>query len=393
MFTMAIRKLLRNRRFQKLFSRRIRDRLDPRERREVVIDVAGACNLRCPSCPVGSIGYDGKTPGLMDPALFARLIDKANEEFRVKGVNLFNWGELMLHPQLPALIRIVKERGLRCILSSNLNLLRDPDAVVGARPDALRVSLSGFSQAIYRQTHARGDIERVKRNMRELSAALGRVDPPLPLRRGRDPVVEVYFHKYRHNLHEVEPMRALATELGFSFKPVWAYYMPLEKALALVEGELPAEERAFVERQFALPIAEAIDSAREYRSDPCGLLEGQIVLDLEGNLVPCCTIYDMQAHTLGSYLDLSVADQRSAKRDLAVCQRCTAHGLHKYFTYSRDARLAQRYEELVARNLARRGPLAPAAAPPASETAPPASETALPASETALPASGAPPPA
>jgi MoaA/NifB/PqqE/SkfB family radical SAM enzyme len=91
-------KLLRNPRFLKLFNRRLRDRLDPREKKEVVVDICGACNLRCPSCPVGGIGYKDSTLGLMDVDLFRKLIAKADDEFRIKGVNLFNWGEPMLNP-------------------------------------------------------------------------------------------------------------------------------------------------------------------------------------------------------------------------------------------------------------------------------------------------------
>jgi hypothetical protein len=190
-----------------------------------------------------------------------------------------------------------------------------------------------------------------------LSRALERVDPPLPRFRGREPVVQVFFHKYRHNLHEVEPMRAFAERLGFGFEACWAYLMPLENALAVAEGTLPEEQRAFVDRQFALPIAPAVAAAREFRDAPCRLLHEQLVLDLQGNLVPCCTIYELPKHRLGSYLEMSVEDQRRAKQRAPVCESCTRHGLHRYFTYSEDPELAARYEELTQENLAARGTL------------------------------------
>ena len=350
-------KLLRNSRFLKLFDRRVRKRLDPREKKELVVDVCGVCNLRCPSCPVGGIGYESGTLGLMDVDLFRKLIAKADDEFWIKGVNLFNWGEPMLHPRLPELIRIVKSRRLKCFLSTNLNLLRNIDEVLAARPDELRISLSGFTPGVYGQTHARGNIERVKRNMREFAEALARVDPPLPLRRGEHEVVQVFFHKYRHNLDEVEPMRELAAELGFGFSSCWAYYMSQEQARAVIDGQLGPEQRRFVEWQFALPIPAAIDAARAFRDEPCRLLEEQLVLDLQGNLVPCCTIYDLEVHRLGSYLDMSIEEQRAAKAEAPVCKRCTDEGLHKYFTYSENAQLWAIYEELTERNLAERGPL------------------------------------
>lgn len=352
-----LREIARQPWFLELFPRRLRERIDRREKKEIVVDVSAACNLRCPSCPVGSLGPTSQPRGLIDTALFARLLDKACLEYRVKGVNLFNWGELMLHPELPELVRIVKSRGVRCFLSSNLNVLRNVDALLAARPDWIRVSVSGFTQPIYGQTHARGDIERVKANMIELSRALARVDPPLPLLRGKYPVAEVFFHKYRHNLHEIEPMRAFAERLGFGFSECWAYLMPLENALALAEGTLPEAQREFVERQFALPIGRAIAAAREQPEAPCRLLSEQLVLDLQGNLIPCCTIYDLRKHALGPYLEMSPDDQRRAREGAPVCESCTHHGLHRYFTYSEDRELSSRYEALAQQNLREHGTL------------------------------------
>jgi len=353
----SLQALVRRHGLLELLPRRLRRRIDRREAREIVVDVSAACNLRCPSCPVGSLGPSSQPPGLIDTGLFARLLDKANEEYRIKGVNLFNWGELMLHPELPQLIRLVKARRLRCYLSSNLNLLRNVDEMLAARPDWIRVSVSGFTQEIYAQTHARGDIDRVKANMVELARALSRLDPPLRGRRGKQPVAEVFFHKYRHNLHEVEPMRAFAESLGFGFSECWAYLMPQENALALAEGHLPEDQQAFVDRQFALPIGRAIAAAHEQRQEPCRLLSEQLVLDLQGNLIPCCTLYDLRKHAMGPYLDMSLEDQRRARRSAPVCESCTRHGLHRYFTYSEDAELAARYEQLARENLRERGTL------------------------------------
>ena len=124
--------------FHVRFARWIRRKLDFRKRREIVMDVSGACNLRCPSCPVGNIGYVTPT-GLIDLDLFRRIIAKASDEYRIKNVSLFNWGEPLLHPKLSELIRIVKSYGHRCQLSSNLNLLRNIDEVLAARPDYFRI--------------------------------------------------------------------------------------------------------------------------------------------------------------------------------------------------------------------------------------------------------------
>jgi MoaA/NifB/PqqE/SkfB family radical SAM enzyme len=309
------------------------------------VDVVGTCNLRCPSCPVGNMPKLNAS-GLMDVELFARIVEKADRDFGVHAIFLHNWAEPLLHPCLPELIRIVKDRGLFCGISSNLNLLRDPDAILRAAPNDLRISLSGFTQEVYGQTHAQGNVERVKANMRALSEAKTRV-------RNRVTRIHVYYHKYRHNLHEVAPMHQLATELGFDWLEHWAYYMPLERLLDLVEDRLPTEQRDFVERQYALPIREAVDAARQFRDERCVVLEDQIVLDVRGNVNLCCAVYEFEKNRLGNFLSMTPADMARAKKGHPTCTRCTSHGLHVLGAYFDHPHLGPIFENLVQKNLAR----------------------------------------
>src|SRR5204863_3059598 len=88
---------------------------DRRRNMELVIDVVGSCNLRCPSCPVGNIGAVNPT-GLIDKALFTRLIAKAACEYHIYRVSLYNWAEQLLHPELTASVHIVISHALLCVL-------------------------------------------------------------------------------------------------------------------------------------------------------------------------------------------------------------------------------------------------------------------------------------
>jgi MoaA/NifB/PqqE/SkfB family radical SAM enzyme len=98
-------------------------------------------------------------------------MDKAVAECALDGVGLFNWTEPLLHRDIADLVRIVQGHDVRCHLSSNLNVLRDPDILLAANPYLLRVSVSGFHQSSYGLTHRGGDVERVKHNMAVLAAA------------------------------------------------------------------------------------------------------------------------------------------------------------------------------------------------------------------------------
>lgn len=317
---------------------------DRRRRMHLNIDVVGNCNLRCPSCPVGNIGAINPN-GLVDVDLFTRLIDKAVAEYNLSHIELYNWAEPLLHPELPRLIRIVKNHDIPCWLSSNLNILRNPDELLRANPDFLRISLSGFTQPIYGQGHVSGNIERVKTNMRLLSEARQRVG-------NAHTNIEVFYHKYKYNLHEVEQMRQYAISLGFRWSDVYAYYFPVENLIKAAEGTLDSKETQYVKDTFALPIVEALDAAKAFKQEPCSLWESQIVLDLQGNAVVCCGVYDYKENNLGNFLDLTPEELMKAKAKNATCGRCTSHGIHRYFEFFSHPKLGPIYQDLVNHNLA-----------------------------------------
>jgi MoaA/NifB/PqqE/SkfB family radical SAM enzyme len=323
--------------------------------KQLTIDVIGSCNLRCPSCPVGNMGPLNET-GLMPREMFERIVTRAYDEFDVRCVALFNWTEPLLHPHLPEFIRFVKNKGMFCMISSNLNVLRNIDEVLKAGPDWFRISLSGFTQEVYGQTHKHGQIERVKENMRKLSEAIKRLGV-------KRTMVSVNYHVYKHNIHETEPMRKLAEELGFQWFPSWAYYMPLEKVFSLLDNELSAEEEQFVEEAFALPIRKSLEAAKQFKDfSRCTLLEDQLAINVKGELALCCGVYDMHnsVNKLGNFLDMTREDIERAKSHHPTCQRCGSEGIQHYLTFPDIPKLRDRYDELVAENLKR--PKTPASA-------------------------------
>jgi MoaA/NifB/PqqE/SkfB family radical SAM enzyme len=317
-----------------------------RKQRHLSIDIVGTCNLRCPSCPVGNMETHNPS-GLMKLDLFEQIVRKAIRDYPIEAVYLYNWTEPLLHPQLPAFISFVRGQGLPCGLSSNLNNLRNIDAVIAARPTAFRISLSGFTQQAYGQTHLGGDIERVKRNMAVLSETIRKQG-------NREVGVHVYFHKYRHNLHEVEPMRKYAESLGFGWQENWAFLQPVEKALDLVEGRLPEEQIRFTHEQYALPLSEAIEASSRFRDSRCEIL-GDLTIDVKGDLTLCCATYDATRNRLGYFLDMSVEEVAQAKKRHALCSQCVEHGLHLHYRYDHHTALQSIYDGLAQQHTGRLG--------------------------------------
>ncbi len=299
---------------------------------DIDIDIGGACNLRCPSCPQGNV-RDYRLPhGFMAPELLERIVEKAGAECREVKISLYNWAEPLLHPKLADLIRIVQDAGIPCHLSSNLNILPNADAIMAANPASIRISNSGFSQEVYGCTHRGGNIEKVKKHMVELAEAKRRNQAATD--------IYVYYHRYRHNLREGPLMRDFAMGLGFHFHAVWALFFPLEKILSYVEGEvcdfpLTEEDQALL-GSLALPLQLAMAASRKYRSRHCRLREDEISLDFQGNFTLCCGVFDARKYTLGNYMDMPLEDIQRLRQSHPMCGSCMREGAHIYMTYGID---------------------------------------------------------
>jgi hypothetical protein len=311
---------------------------------EFMIDVIGSCSLRCPSCPVGN-ATEPNPKGVMPVETYRAVLDKITREYTPLCICLFNWTEPLLHPQLAEIIRLTRAASIPVHLSSNLNVMPRMEEVLRAEPTSLRISLSGFSQAVYCQTHAGGQIEKVKANMRALAE--------LKARTGSKTEVFVYYHKYRHNLHELEPMKAFAALLGFGWMECWAIYMPVEGALAYWKNVIRPEQRAFIENYLALPLKRALDATAPVRSEACKMQLHDVVINHEGQVQLCCCVFSAKDHAIGSFLEMTPAAIRAAKGVHPACGPCMQAGLHVYYQYYKHPLLAPLYEKIVAEELAR----------------------------------------
>ncbi len=305
---------------------------------DVSIDIVGSCNLACPACGHGNAPGASRPMGAMELELFERILDKVEREAAPgrPRIQLFNWGEPLLHPQAPEFIRRVKARGLSCRVSSNLVRPRDLRGVVAARPDWLRVSVSGFTQPVYGQTHRGGDVEQVKANMRLLRSHMDELGVPI--------AVEVNYHVYRHNVgSEYMSMRAFAEELGFAFEPIWSVAGSADKVLAWLEHGVPESDRPHVARLVHRP-EESRDISNRYRHllppGECPLRDS-VLINSDGSVDLCCAVYDVPP-VAASFLDAGADDLQAAKRRASICGPCMDQGLHLTYLSAgkaeRDAR-------------------------------------------------------
>ena len=91
------------------------------------LDPCGACNFACKFCPCNNSDFMIKERHeKMSMELFLKILDDL-EEFpeRIKVINLYGYGEPLLHPNYVEMVKLIKQRGLCrefcCVFGLGLN--------------------------------------------------------------------------------------------------------------------------------------------------------------------------------------------------------------------------------------------------------------------------------
>jgi len=292
----------------------------------LVVEIVGSCNLRCPSCPNNMpISIENNNPkGIMSPELFKRILEKSTSEIYVTDLGLYNWGEPLLHNKLMDIIDIANSFGLPPVLSSNLNVAIDYDALIAAKPSKIHVSLSGFTQDIYSVAHRGGDIELVKKNMEKLSLANEKY--------GKHTILTVLYHLYSYNLNDAVQMKMFASDLGFEFIPYWAGWGSLETKLQYLKNtsSIAADDFRFAFSRMPFTFEEALRAIESNENYRCNYQENYIVVGVTGNVQLCCMVFDSTKYSIGNILTNNILDMHSKILKHDLCEYCKSKGLNKY---------------------------------------------------------------
>jgi MoaA/NifB/PqqE/SkfB family radical SAM enzyme len=245
-----------------------------------ILDVAGLCNLHCPYCPTGAGRDPGRHRRLLPMSLVRKLLAEAGDY--LLSASLYNWGEPLLHSQLPEMVSLFHQRRVFTSVSTNLSLARQDllAALCEAGLDHLVVSLSGASQAVYEKYHRGGKLDLVLDNLQFLT--------DLKHRRGlAKPLIEVKYLVFTSNRHELPAAAHLAQALGVDL-------------FRRYPGGGPPEAEV-----------------HEYGSDfhpfgglhHCHQLWHAVVVNADGGVTPCCYTY-FRADDLGDFSRASLREIR-----------------------------------------------------------------------------------
>jgi len=304
------------------------------------VDISGACNLKCISCPRGN--YPEHRPrGFMSADTYHLLIEKILADDPYTGImTLYNWGEPLLNRALPEIIRITNEYSILSAISTNLSFNIDFEPVIQAKPTWFRVSNSGWGEN-YEITHTGGNWELFYNNLYKLKEYKERHHPEM--------IVEVFFHIYAHNREDFPKIQELCDNLGFTLRYRHAALAPLDNIEKIFDG-YPVSPQAEQTRKIQfLTVEEAMEIAQseEEKSRPC-YYEDHLWINWDLHIAHCMEWYKPGLDLVEKdFLSVSLEELRKARENSTFCKKCKSKGIHRAYCVYGDEKLIAKKQSLI----------------------------------------------
>ncbi|MBI5634035.1 MAG: SPASM domain-containing protein [Nitrospirae bacterium] len=249
----------------------------------LILDPSNICNLQCPLCPSWQ-DTTSRPKGKMDIHLFRKIMAEAGPY--IITVNLCNWGEPFLNPDLSEMIAVAKRYSIVTGLSTNLNYLPDDAAeqVMDAGIDIIVISLDGITQETYSKYRQGGELQKVLANIEKLNY--------FKRRSGNKTTLAWQFLVNKYNEKELEGAEALAVKMGMHFLPS-AMRSSMGKELILPLYERVQEMKDwFPENRTYRKYPSDIRPETKTSQQTCKWLWNSMVINWDGSVAPCCGIFE-----------------------------------------------------------------------------------------------------
>jgi MoaA/NifB/PqqE/SkfB family radical SAM enzyme len=286
------------------------------------IEISGICNLRCLACPRSDTLHPFETGGFIGVDDYKKVINKLLQEIPMLHIAaLFIWGDPLLHPKLPEILKINSDLGIGSDISTNLNIQTERlKEIIKANPTYLRMSCSGFGGKNYEVSHAGAKWDVFYENCVEVSRLIKKYNSSTG--------VELYFHVNKSNITEYKDIVELARRLGFRVSACLSMCFP-QYAMNYVEN-IPLPESAKKARELMLiSMEDMLTAARKEQEKPCPQKNGFPNINWDLSVLTCCNFN--QDRLAANFLDVSISELIQKKNLSEFCGKCISHSIHRYF--------------------------------------------------------------
>jgi MoaA/NifB/PqqE/SkfB family radical SAM enzyme len=245
-------------------------------KKNISIDASTICQLRCPECSTskGLIKNGLIGSGFLSFQYFKHLIDNNPT---IQEVELSNWGEIFLNPEILKIIKYGYESKIKLTAGNGVNFVSVDNEVLEALVEYkfgyLNISIDGASQETYCQYRIGGDFNRVINNITTVNSFKAKY-------KSEYPKLAWQFIIFGHNEHEILLVKDLCKEFNMVFNPRLNH-----------SNFSPTRNKAFVRKESGLNVA----SRDEYKTmqkksykRPCCQLWYSPQINWDGKLLGCC---------------------------------------------------------------------------------------------------------
>lgn len=287
-------------------------------RPEVAIDIAGKCNLKCPSCPQGNM-ENIRPEGCMSAPTYKQVLSKLLRELpSTINIELSTWGEPFMNSELAQIIQMTEE-SIPCAISTNLQVPDQLENVIKAQPSQITISASGFGKS-YEVNHAGGSWRAFLDNIHYLKELIDKHNPKTQF--------NVLYHLYRYNQgDDLDKFRNLCRKLDLKLITTWAYLNPYDKFLDYCE-----------ERDIGIPAKKVLDNltwdlncvlelSKAEANKPCLCQRIFPIINCDLSVSLCHIFYNpIIAH---NFLDMPLKEIIELRHKQFHCEKCQNYGLHR----------------------------------------------------------------
>ena len=293
-------------------------RIIPRTAYNLYIDVSH-CKLKCPMCPRGGVNsLENPDKGLMEFDLFKKIVDKfAEEKVRIDGITFGNWGEPLLNPDLPKMIRYAKshptamKHKTSVAINTTLNNLPNPLKLLQSGVKSIIISTSGMKQETYSKNHKGGNVEKVLENIKELV----RVRKQEILDKVK---LRMAFHGYIYNSEDAELAKEFCEEQGIRFTHHRPSIISVGNVVCFDKDK--KKQSKFYRQYIDIDKETAGMKTLDYdKINDCHLRKKRVTVNFDGQLYRCCEVYEKK-HFMGSIFDFRIKEIPDINSN--VCRLC-----------------------------------------------------------------------
>ncbi len=245
------------------------------------LEASTACQLRCPSCPTakGEIQRSIGT-GYLKFKDFKKLVD---QNWWLKYIELSNWGEIFLNPELLDILKYAHEKKISLAAGNgaNLNNVREEvlEGLVKYGFRQITCSIDGASEETYQVYRVNGHFNAVMENIKRINSFKDKYQ-------SKYPKLTWQFVVFGHNEHELPIARKMAEELDMGFR----------SKLSWDERFSPVRDEGFVRKESGLGVASSDEfleknGTKYLQKECCQGLWDLPQINFDGKVLGCCVNY------------------------------------------------------------------------------------------------------